>query len=188
MHTVMLDVHDIVPKSLPVTWQDTEECKTFIAEIKANGDVLTPVIVRSFKGFYPVLDNEKSWFAAKYAGLQKITCQIVDFHESQDGTSPPARQSALELLEQGGWTCSFQIRSRGQLLDSRNSASLAGMARDFVAIATKANFYVEIAEPVTHPVNSINHSSRASWEIVLREARWLDPTGFDRLHDQIDSN
>jgi ParB-like chromosome segregation protein Spo0J len=81
METLKLNINDLIPGRIPTSWNDTEECKTATAEIKANGDVLEPVLVRSLEIMYPIVDGEKSWVAAKAAGLQEITCQVVTFDE-----------------------------------------------------------------------------------------------------------
>jgi hypothetical protein len=88
----------------------------------------------------------------------------------------------IELLEQGGWQCFSQTKSRGRIVRSRHGSGLAGMERTYVAVATKGPLYVEIALPLERPIKTSDHFLRP-WQDVLREARLFDPTGLDRLRE-----
>jgi ParB family chromosome partitioning protein len=78
MSTLMLKIEQIDPNDYNPNHMTPEQFDACVAEIRNNGDVLKPLIVRLIDDRYQIIDGEHSWRAARTAGLQEITCQVVD--------------------------------------------------------------------------------------------------------------
>ena len=186
MITEKLKLTQLIPNYSDSEGMTNEQFNASTAEIKENGDVLSRVFVRAVGDRYQIVDGEHICRAAEAAGLREITCEIAAFNDFE-AMSYPRRQShtsatepvpsAIEILEQGGWTCSFQTRSRAQIVDY---VSPVEIERTYLAIATKGHVCIEISHLVKHLINTTNHST-AAWQAVLGEALRIDPIGMAQL-------
>ena len=201
MNTQKLKIDQIDPNTYNPNRMTSEQFEACTDEIKRHGDVLKPVVVRLVRDRYQIVDGEHSWRGAMAAGLQEITCQIVEIDDfeamrqtlvrNEHGTHNPVREAMV-----------YQRMMKQHQISNRDLAKLVGKSEATIRNRLKYLAVYERYEPVgdEDPIERIGSLTQAQIDLYdqlpfelrkpwiaaganVRIREWVHPTA-DEMPEQ----